>query len=769
MKSIVDILVQEIKEELNSVSQLNKKDRMFQIPIQDIGDETLDMLVNYNTRINGIHGTEDTSIETSSKEEFEVEDSCSISFKPLKEQKICDRSNTSNNSENSNVTKKLDSPARTYDKSGNVLAGIGIPNLPFLPQLPQSTINQPIFRKNSLAKILNMSTDSLDLDMNEPIPCDSRYTYIWNSPELTDVDYTPMQNDVNSEYTAFSGVTKFSSPNILPLYNSDNATINKGQKFGQVFHYEPNFFNKNNNNIEDNKYNKNNSNNDNNDDDTLDSYLQNDLETAFEEFGVNIDKDLENLILNLDSIRFDDEELAAHEINEVKQKDEQWDQIENLKNNVLLEKNSFTYRDEKRNSHVESPFKVKSSHKKSKEYIIIDDDDSDIYSGKEIHMENKISFNESLIDYTPNNTDDEIDISLKENSSIGKKIRLTPEEKLSKQTDLIDRGKIYFKFTGLKNLHLTNYKARNTELMIVMVNKLTKDKYTILNWNKINSNKFINIDKDISFNIPNTMTDMSNWQVKIYLRYDRITKNTTESTRKIPLKKKSFFHKTKYTLETIIIDKDVENNDWDKILDSKGQFGLGKFHDTLLNDNKKKFFNITLQNEWSSGRQPYTVATIQLQTQFLPRSSNDEVFPHHLSMIDRIVSKLQYQQNLTMSGYLLQRNGDIANGMLVRRYFKLNGTKLVGYHEMTNTPQIEINLLNVDSITDPNMVNNLRNFTNVTDTILLGDTIQLQFCDGETLKLTCCDNLIEQWHRTIMNVITLNMSHQPWVKKQINE
>lgn len=751
MSDIVDTLVREIKNELNCVSQFNHTNRMLQIPTDDIADEMMDRSLMDEIESSILEIIEDgNNFEDLSSIQCLLKDDTKGSLESSNESSIYCRSSQEIRSHTVNESKITSFPTNNLDESKLTLAGIGIPNLPYLPQLPRNSIHKPVGqRKNPLAKIFNPSLDSLDLDLDEPISNDLKNTYIWNSPEVTDVDCSPKQNDVTSEYTEFSGTTKYSSPALSQFSKTGPSTDHRDHYSDSISKFHQTVL------INQDK------------NDELDSLVHSNLDSVFDDFGDSIDKDLEEFIMQLDAIGCsddddDDEDEKNENIKDIVNNEDKTNDYDNSEITDIQESSSLIDLDKKRNknknSHISSPFKVINHLKKPKEYIIIDDDDDN---------DNKIFIDDTETTDVDQDSNVGSPFNTQSNISTTNKTIDISQEQIADKPVLMDHGKIYFTFIGLKDLKLVNFKIRNAELMIIMINKYTKEKYTILNWSKIDDLTFIPIGKEISFTIPRNSTTMTNWQIKLYLRYDRIIKTVTEVTKKVPIKKKTFFHKTKYTFETVFIDQDVENNEWDRFLDSKGQFGLVKFDDTLLNDNERKYFNLTLQNEWSLGKDPYRVGTLQVETQFLTRTNNEENFPQRMCMIDKIASKLKHQQNITMSGFLLQENGDLKNGILVRRFFKLNGTKLIGYHEITNTPQIDINLLKVDSVFDPSKPNDSRNFTDVTDTILLGDSIELHFSDGEILRLTCCDDLIEQWYASIMNVVTLNVSHQPWVKRQL--
>ena len=137
-----------------------------------------------------------------------------------------------------------------------------------------------------------------------------------------------------------------------------------------------------------------------------------------------------------------------------------------------------------------------------------------------------------------------------------------------------------------------------------------------------------------------------------------------------------------------------------------------------------------------------------------------------------MAEKFKKQQEMKKEGYLVQDGGDL-NGLIEKRYFKLHGTNLTGYNERTMKPKIAINLLNVKEIISTMDEENFngksnRNFTNL---FLFGECFTLIFKNDETISFNCrlSGEETREWYLCLREVIEMNVTHQPWIKRLAEE
>ncbi|KAK7225755.1 hypothetical protein V2G26_013758 [Clonostachys chloroleuca] len=99
-------------------------------------------------------------------------------------------------------------------------------------------------------------------------------------------------------------------------------------------------------------------------------------------------------------------------------------------------------------------------------------------------------------------------------------------------------------------------------------------------------------------------------------------------------------------------------------------------------------------------RAPYKIGKLELQLLFVPRPKNttDEDMPKSMNACIRELKAAEERLSRNWEGHLSQQGGDCPYWR--RRYFKLVGTKLTAYHEMTRQPRATINLSNAKRLID---------------------------------------------------------------------
>lgn len=147
----------------------------------------------------------------------------------------------------------------------------------------------------------------------------------------------------------------------------------------------------------------------------------------------------------------------------------------------------------------------------------------------------------------------------------------------------------------------------------------------------------------------------------------------------------------------------------------------------------------------------------------LERTSPFEKLPKTLAIAHNIISKYRAQQAITMEGFLLQEGGDV-EGSIQRRFFKLQGNHMLGYHEMSRQAKVDINLLKVVDVFGPGDVPK-EGERNLTDLVLFSGCFHLVFDNGERIAFSTESAAEEaEWFNKIKDVVDLNRCHQPWVK-----
>ena len=807
---IVDSLVKEIDNELiHTIEYVTIKDentkQVYQIPLQDIGEETMDMIVTYNTRINSgfsmssssslsedqdgkanycyniesenkkIMGNIQNVVKTSSSPDLQNSsyidsdmDISGVEFSPLKRDNLISSKDPQASTlqqqingveQNNKATPRITNNSEPSDSEE--FRGIGISHL-----TPSSEV-EPVFQNSSLSNILDNSIHSNTHKISQNMDIKPKnFLSVWHSQEEDNFVASTVSPALsnNSQFTRYTNSTMVSTPPMTvspqntatfkfkprivsqskiyyPRINTgsrvssgsysmfsseyavqaDNEAINPinapvGNKYLAEEQRVPSSFSIT--SVDENVSSNENTN--------IETYLDLDLDFT------DILSKLEHL--GEDSL-IEDPIIISDEDNDTKAVQHTIDQTPVLVKNITPESGTPLER-----NHIPSPFKIRNqvnkesikepsmSPMKQEDHIVLDDDTK--------------------------------------NDNVGKLCSVP----------LKDDGVIFLKINSIQNFIIDGAKQRNAQfsLDVKQGNKLL---YTT-KWRPVKNETVVPIMEDFSFILNEEFKLFGNNKLQfiVKLRYDRITKETIEVVKKIPKGKKFPFGKTKYVYRSSFVDRPVEKDPWSNITDTQGQFAVCDIilDELLLEESRfnKIGRDLKLINRFSNiSVTPYTLKQLHIELLYVARSSNDETIPLQLNKVERIVEKYNYQNNLHLEGYLLQEGADVLSGSIQRRYFELNGSTLVACHESTKNPIITINLLNVEKITcsyDDNKEQEQgeRNFTNLTDIILFGEYIRLHFFDREIITFTTEVNegSLQQWYRTLHEVVALNASHQPWVK-----
>lgn len=344
---------------------------------------------------------------------------------------------------------------------------------------------------------------------------------------------------------------------------------------------------------------------------------------------------------------------------------------------------------------------------------------------------------------------------------------------------LKDKGYIYLDLKDINKFDLENIAERNAEFSI----EIDNGEYVVeTNWQQLNSEGKLELNRNLEIILAPNVKKLT---ITLKCRYDKQTHQMVEVVNKVPVEKQTPYGKKQFRYQKTMQKKEV-HDEWRYLFAEDGTFARCEleFNESFLDQVKymPMEFHMDLFNQWartappancSSGiniydlpRKPaYKVAELKLSGCFLERTSDAETFPSSFKIVNAIVNKYRHQHNISKEGYLFQEGGDV-DGNPKRRWFKLQGTSLIGYHDLTREVSVVINLLKVKDVvsSDDAVIGEGRNFTN---SVLYGDSIQLVFQDNESIIL---NTEIRQpknkndWYDKLKEVVTLNVCHQPWVR-----
>lgn len=331
-----------------------------------------------------------------------------------------------------------------------------------------------------------------------------------------------------------------------------------------------------------------------------------------------------------------------------------------------------------------------------------------------------------------------------------------------------DLGRLYIHINSLNDVLLDQIKYHKAHFRLYLDN----GKHVISTPKLVLDNNLM-IDKEFEVAIEEELTDLF---FTLKISYHSPEQELVEVVEKIPVKSNRLSRliglKPKFRYEKRFVTKKREKDDWDNKFANDGSFGKNKitFH---KEDNdvtgKLQSYIIELFNEWETVKQsdkfykkpPHLIGKLNVNMLYIPRTSPLETLPPSIKVGYKIADHLVEQSNIRYEGFLFQEGGDCE--LWKRRFFKIEGTKLIAHQETTLKPRAQINLLKVvDILHDGKKTNGERNFT---DEILMSDCFKLKFLNGEIINFNAeTKDLKKEWIEKLEKVVELNKFHQPWVK-----
>ncbi|CCF59128.1 hypothetical protein KAFR_0G00950 [Kazachstania africana CBS 2517] len=349
------------------------------------------------------------------------------------------------------------------------------------------------------------------------------------------------------------------------------------------------------------------------------------------------------------------------------------------------------------------------------------------------------------------------------------------------EEELKDYGILYLKLEKMK-INLSGISNHQAKFCLEIDNGINVARSP---WKKLDDDDYFIIDRELE--IP-TLNLKQTIYVTLKCQYKKAETELVEVVKKISVGKKyNFIGKNKYAYEKRYVQRPVTFDEWDYMFAEDGSFGYCeiKLDKEFLKQNKfnGSFDKISaeVKNRWARipnnkdskvknfelpRRKEYKIGTIEFNGCYIERSSNLEVFPKNRELVNDMVKKLQEQEKIRREGYLQQEGGDL-EGVIKKRFFKLNGTSMVGFHENSGKAQITINLLKVCKVISSSDVVRGKEVRNLTDLVLVGESFELVFNNGDKIILNSDISTRDtiEWYNTIKRVVELNSVHQPWVKK----
>ncbi|ODQ80574.1 hypothetical protein BABINDRAFT_160836 [Babjeviella inositovora NRRL Y-12698] len=346
------------------------------------------------------------------------------------------------------------------------------------------------------------------------------------------------------------------------------------------------------------------------------------------------------------------------------------------------------------------------------------------------------------------------------------------EPQASEGSENVERGRLFFRIEGLKNLQLPEIAKHDGTFSVVLDNGIHCIKTPEY---KLGAQSAVGQEFEL------VVGDNLEFILTLKARYEKFRLPLVEVKETVQVKLKHRLSRMMGGKDTMIVTKLVEkkvHDPWLEKIATDGSFArcyidFEQYEKKVTG--KVSTFDITCFNEWEtiknpmSGenlcREPYRIGQLEVKMLYLPRSSPSEVLP---SSIKDAIESLRFVKegvDIRHEGYLYQEGGDCDSWK--RRYFKLSGTELIALNEKSKKPRAKINLqkaldvvwvgkANVDTTT-------VRNFS---DMLLVDNCFKLKFNNGEVIDFGA-DNPEEwrEWTGVLEKIVSKNLfRRQSWVK-----
>ena len=344
----------------------------------------------------------------------------------------------------------------------------------------------------------------------------------------------------------------------------------------------------------------------------------------------------------------------------------------------------------------------------------------------------------------------------------------------SRRKPLSERGRLFLRVVGLKNLDLPDLRNRNAEFTMTLDNGVHCIKTPSYSLNDRN----ISIGKEFELTVGQTGLEFILTMKATYekpkgglkeVHERKVVKSKNRLSRL--LGSKEIVHTTKFVPIEVV-------DTWENKFAQDGSFARcyvdldqyeGKITGKVCN------FDVTCFNEWatvndSKGEQikckPYRIGQLEVKMLFIPKSVHEEVLPSSIKSAYESVNSLKHELSLSFEGYLHQEGGDC--DVWKRRFFKLEGTSLIAHSEYTHKTRAKINLAKVVEVIyiDKENSKTQSNYRNFSEVLLLEHAFKIKFGNGETIDFGAPNNVEKmQWISILEKIIQRNKFRvQPWVK-----
>lgn len=334
-----------------------------------------------------------------------------------------------------------------------------------------------------------------------------------------------------------------------------------------------------------------------------------------------------------------------------------------------------------------------------------------------------------------------------------------------------ERGKLFLRVTGIKNINLPDIQERNGRFNITLDNGV----HCIKTPNYKMHKSAVYVGKEFELTVGKSLEFILT--MKAIFEKPRETMKEIKERRVVKSKNKigRMFGSKDIITTTKFVPQKVEDS-WSHIVANDGSFArcyvdLDQYVDQITGTAAN--FNLNCFNEWAtksgSGArcEPYTIAQLEVKMLFVPRTEPYEILPTSIKSAYESLDDLRAEKDLKLEGYLHQEGGDCETWK--KRFFKLSGTNLIAHSEFSHKTRAKINLAKVVEVIyvdKENMNRSSSNYRNFSDILLVENAFKIRFANGEIIDFGAPNKEEKiKWISTIQDIVYRNkFRRQPWVK-----
>lgn len=345
----------------------------------------------------------------------------------------------------------------------------------------------------------------------------------------------------------------------------------------------------------------------------------------------------------------------------------------------------------------------------------------------------------------------------------------------SRNTSVVssERGKLFFRVVGFKNINLPGIKDRNGSFSIILdngVHCIKTPSYRLDGPNVMIGKEFeLTVGESLAFILTMKAT------------YDKPKGTLVEVSERKVVKPKNKLRRMFGSKDIVTVTKYVPTSvkdEWKNTFATDGSFArcyvdLEQYEGQVLG--KCCSFNITCFNEWgttpqgddSIKRKPYVIGQLEVKMLYVPRSEPYEILPSSIKYAYERLDDLKDEKRVSLSGYMHQEGGDCETWK--KRWFVLKGTSLVAHSEFSHKTRANINLAKVAEVIYVDKDDAQRsssNYRNFSDILLMENAFKIRFANGEVIDFGAANKTEKvQWIKAIQEIVYRNkFRQQPWVK-----